>query len=275
MASIRCIISGGSAKGILEGVGALNAISDRGYDVEIGAGTSAGGIVLGGLASGRTPAQMEVLMMGMDFTKYISTGFFSLLRLATKGNLSDGSKLLAFFESVTEKKKFKDARFDLRITASDYERGMPRVFSKATDPEMPIALAMRITSAFPLGFSAAKYDGRWYKDGGIYQHVPVSAGEREIIPMVVFAMAHEHSETADEKWEADVGIIKEAGRTVDLLVDANAHAELDKAGPTAVKVFSDCLGYGTFKFDFTKDEKARLFKHGYDLMREALTKAGM
>jgi len=272
---LRCIISGGSAKGILEAVGALNAISDRGYDVEIGAGTSAGGIVLGGLASGRSPAQMEVLMMAMDFTKYISTGFFGLLRLATKGNLSDGSKLLSFFESVTEGKKFKDARFDLRITASDYERGMPRVFSKATDPEMPIALAMRITSAFPLGFSAAQYGGRWYKDGGIFQHIPVSAGEREVLPMVIFAMANEPNDEADETWAADVGILKEAGRTVDLLVDANAHEELDKAPENAVKVFSNCLGYGTFKFDFTKDEKTRLFKHGYDLTKDAMTKAGM
>jgi NTE family protein len=275
MAKIRLVISGGSAKGILEAVGALNAISDRGYDVEIGAGTSAGGIVLGGLASGRSPAQMELLMMSMDFTKYISTGFFSLLRLAAKGNLSDGSKLLSFFESVTEKKKFKDARFDLRITASDFERGQPRVFSKETDPEMPIALAMRITSAFPLGFSAAKYDGRWYKDGGVYQHVPVSAGAREIFPMVVFAMAHEHSEKAEEKWAADVGLLKEAGRTVDLLVDANVHAEIENAPQNAVIAYSDCLGYGTFKFDFTKDEKTRLFKHGYDVMKDAMTKAGM
>lgn len=274
MATVRFICSGGSAKGILEAVGAVNALYDRGHAVEIGAGTSAGGIVLGGLASGKSPGQMKDVVMDMDFTKFISTGLLSLWRLVRKGNLSDGSKLLKFFERVTGGKKFKDATFDLRITASDFRRGSPRVFTSQHDPEMPIALAMRITSAFPLGFSAVSYDGSWYKDGGVYMHVPVGAGERDAAPLVIFAMAHEHGKDA-EAWSEDVGLVKEAERTVDLLVDANVHGEIEKAPANAAIAYSDCLGYGTFKFDFSTEEKAKLYQHGYKLMGLALEKAGL
>lgn len=275
MATIRCVMSGGSAKGLLEAVGALNAIYDRKHEVEIGAGTSAGGVVLGGLAAGKSPGQMKDLVMDMDFTKFISLGFLSIWRLVRKGNLSDGEKLLKFFDKVTEGKKFKDAKFDLRITGSDYEHGMPKVFSKLYDGEMPIALAMRITAAFPLGFSAVRYEGRWYKDGGVYMHVPVSAGERAIAPLVVFAMASDPSTEDNEFWDADVGLAREAERTVDLLVDANVHAQIERLKSDAVVAYSDCLGYGTFKFDFTKEEKVKLYDHGYKLMDTALARAGM
>lgn len=278
MASVRLVLSGGSAKGVLEGVGALNAVVDRGHEIVVGAGTSAGGVILGAFASGKSAKDLKDVAMKMDFTKFISTGFFAKLRAAFTGTLSDGKALLKFFNELTGGKKFKDATFDVRITGADYSDGQPRVFTKSQDAEMPLALAMRITSAMPLAFSAAEYGGRWYKDGGVYAHVPIDASRDLQERTVVFAQAHDHTDAhpdEHEDWAADVGIVREIERTLDLLVDSNVHSSLEKAPADTVKAFSDGLKYGSFKFDFSQAEKDKLFAHGYDLVKAAMTKAGL
>ena len=273
MSKLRLVMSGGSAKGVVEAAGALNAIFERGNVVEIGAGTSAGGIVLGALASGKSPKDIRSMAIETDFSKFVSTGFFSLMRAAFKGCLSDGKDLMKFFMKVTGGKLMGDAGFDVRIVGSDYAKGRAEVFSRDTHPQMPIALAMRITSAMPLAFSAVEYNGSWYKDGGVYAHVPVEAS-REPLRTVIFAQA-DPPEAKPRGWSADAGIIQEVGRTLDLLVDANVDEEMQKAPPDAVKIYSDALGFSTFKFEFTKDEKERLYQHGYDLMNRALEATGL
>ena len=274
MPAIRLVLSGGSAKGLLECCGALSAVIERGNTIEIGAGNSAGGVVLGAFASGRGPKEIKDILLSTDFTKFISTSFLSKLRLAFSGNLSDGKKYLKFCEEVTRGKTFKDAGFDLRIMGSDYSFGRPAIFAKQTHQAMPLALAMRITSAIPLGFSAVGYDNRWFKDGGLYAHVPVSAA-RDPLKTVIFAIATDPANPKKEEWSEDVGIAREVGRAIDLLVDANVKSELDNAPEGAIKVFSDSLGFSTFKFDFSKAEKERLFVHGYELMESALKLAGL
>lgn len=274
MPAVRLVLSGGSARGLAECVGALGALFDRGNTVEIGAGTSAGGIALGALAAGVSPQGMRELVEGLDLTRFVSTGLLGKLRAAFKGCLSDGTRLLEFFRGVTKGKRFRDAGFDVRITGANYNYGTPRVFTRQTDPEMELAVAMRITSAMPLAFSAVEYDGQWYKDGGVYAHIPVAAA-KDPLRTVIFALAEDPARRAQEAWQGDVGLLREVGRTVDLLVDANVRAELAAAPADAVKVFSDGLGIGSFRFDLTLVEKRALMAHGRGLMEKALQESGL
>lgn len=277
MALIRCILSGGSAKGILECAGAVNAVADRGHQIGVGAGTSAGGVILGALAAGRAPIEVKRIVLARDFTDFISTGWWSWGRLVTKGALSNGRAYLAFLRDVTFGKTFRDAVFDVRLTGADYSFGGPRVFSFDTDLDMELALAMRITSAIPLGFSAVEYQGRWYQDGGVYAHVPVEASaQARAGRTVIFALAEAPGQTEKRvRWKANVGLTREVERTMDLLVDANVEAQLARAPADAVRVFSDALGFRTLDFAFTAVQKQSLYDHGYELMAKALEGAGL
>jgi predicted acylesterase/phospholipase RssA len=277
MALVRLVLSGGSAKGLLECTGAVTALADRGHEVAIGAGTSAGGIILGGLAAGRAPSEIRNVLMETDLTRFVNTDWRSWLRLAFRGSLSDGSALLAFLQHFTRGKKFKDAHFDLRLTAANFSQGCPRVFTQEADPEMDLALGMRITSALPLAFSAVEYEGDWYKDGGVYANVPVEASRTIAEATVIFAIAQspEGGQAEPTPWKADVGLVKEVGRTIDLLIDANIESQMDEAPEHAVKVFSDGLGYGTLDFDLTTTQKQELYDHGYALMLTGLEEAGL
>lgn len=254
--------------------GAIGAVFDRGHYPEVGAGTSAGGIILGALASGRSPSDIKQIMLDLNFEDFISTGFAAKLRVAFKGCLSDGRALLKEFRKITGGKTFRNAGFDVRITGANYDTGRPAVFTRQTDPDMELALAMRITSAMPLAFSAVEYMGHWYKDGGVYAHIPVEAS-REPFRTVIFALAADPDKADHEKWAADAGIAREVGRTVDLLVDSNVHSELAKAPADSIRVFSDALGLGSFDFDLSRAQKNLLYAHGYDLMTVALKQSGL
>lgn len=274
---VRLVLSGGSARGLLECCGALNALADRGHEVAVGAGTSAGGVVLGLLAAGRAPSEIRNLLLQTDFRRFISTGWGAWLRLVTRGALSDGRAYLAFLREATRGRTFREAHFDVRLTASDYSAGTLRVFTREDDPDMELATAMRITSAMPLGFSAVEHGGRWYKDGGVYAHVPVWAGVRDISDRtVIFALARPPGGVDNPMdWRADVGLVREVERTVDLLVDANVEAQFAGAPADAVRVFSDGLGVGTFQFGLSAARKQELYEHGYGLTAAALEAAGL
>ena len=276
MALVRLVLSGGSAKGLLECAGAVCALEDRGHEVGVGAGTSAGGIVLGALAAGRAPSEIKNVLFEMDLTRFVSTGWGGWLRLATRGCLSSGKALLEFLRDFTRLKTFAEAHFDVRLTASDYSAGRMRVFRPEDDPTMELATAMRATSAMPLAFAAVEHEGQWYKDGGMYAHVPVDAAARAPERTVIFALAQPPGVCQNNTpWKADVGLVREVGRTVDLLVDANVEAQMAGAPADAVTVFSDALGYGTLQFDLGPADKQALYDHGYGLMHEALEKAGL
>jgi len=234
--------------------------------------------VIGALASGRAPSELRHALMEQRLGRFVSTkGWRAWLRLALKGALSDGEALAEFLRAFTVGRTFADAHFDVRITASDYSAGCPRVFSRHTDPDMPLALAMRATSALPLAFPAVQYRDRWFKDGGIYANVPVEAGIRALDErVVIFALAQAPGACEnDTPWRADVGLVREVGRAVDLLIDANVEAELAKAPEGAVTVFSDGLGFGTLDFDLTASDKQELYEHGYGLTYAALEEAGL
>jgi NTE family protein len=276
MANVRLILSGGSARGILEAAGAVNALADRGHEISVGAGTSAGGIIMGALAAGRAPKELKQIVLDTDFSQFISTGWRSWWRLARKGALSDGKALLKFLLRITRNITFKDALFDVRITSANYTLGQEQVFTRETDPDMPLGLAMRITSAMPMGFSAVEYKGHWFKDGGVYENVPIETGLRSIERTVIFALADSVDGVQNnEPWKADVGLVKEASRSIGLMLDANMEASYRQAPGDAIKVFSDGLGVPTLKFNLSRDMRQRLFDHGYELMAKGLIDAGM
>ncbi len=276
MANVRLVLSGGSARGILEAAGAVNALADRGHEISVGAGTSAGGIIMGALAAGRAPKELKQIVLETDFGQFISTGWRSWWRLIRKGALSDGKALLKFLQRITRDVTFKDAVFDVRITGANYTLGVEQVFTRETDPDMPLALAMRITSSMPLGFSAVEYQGHWFKDGGVYENVPIETGTRAIERTVIFALADSVDGVQNEvPWKADVGLVKEAGRSISLLLDANMESSYRHAPVDAIKVFSDGLGIPTLKFKLSRDERQKLFEHGYELMAKGLLNARM
>lgn len=59
------------------------------------------------------------------------------------------------------------------MVGTSLDRRVPVYFSERTHPDMPLALAMRISSSVPFLFASVQYKGETYVDGGILDNYPL------------------------------------------------------------------------------------------------------
>ncbi|OGT60563.1 MAG: hypothetical protein A3F14_05955 [Gammaproteobacteria bacterium RIFCSPHIGHO2_12_FULL_43_28] len=174
------------------------------------AGSSAGAIAALVVALGYEPDEISQLLNGLNIESFlekenswpITPDFlvkgkqaWSLLT-GKKTYLTSGNKFLEWLEGIVEKKLGKrDATFKdlaeaiektknrdgnskfkaLYVTGTNISLSIPEceVFSCETEPDMPLALAVRISGSVPFFFKQVTYKGRDYVDGGLLENLPL------------------------------------------------------------------------------------------------------
>ncbi|VVC76158.1 hypothetical protein AQUSIP_14630 [Aquicella siphonis] len=178
------------------------------HQVQHVAGSSGGAICALAIALGYDPEDAEAIMLGLNMERFLegshswfsSSGLYAKGRLAlsilssTNYSLSSGNEFLRWLESIVEKKLGKkDATFAdlaklaggngrgpaskfkyLYITGTNLSLALPECvyFSHETTPNMPLALAVRISASFPFVFEPVLWQGEWYSDGGLIRVLP-------------------------------------------------------------------------------------------------------
>lgn len=192
---VDVVISGGSMDGICDATGFLKAITeDLGLNIVSAAGTSAGGVVLGVYAAGYSASEIEKLILNARFSEFVDIPrWYNFLRIfsALKNQyLSDGSKIRATLDHLTDLKTFKDSRIDLHIVGTDMARKEIRDFNRTSDPDMSMALAMQITCCVPGCFKPVEYEGTVWYDGSIRSHYPAELLPQADRPLYGFLASH-------------------------------------------------------------------------------------
>ncbi len=159
-------LGGGGARGIAH-IGILRVLEREGMPIDCLAGTSIGGVVAAGYASGLTPDQLE------DVAKNTSN-MWQMLRLADlaplKQGLLRGKRLQNFFEDRLGNKTFADLEIPLAIVSVDLNAREEAVITRG-----PVSLAVRATISVPGLFAPVEIHGQRLVDGGLLNNVPVSA----------------------------------------------------------------------------------------------------
>ena len=192
---VDVVISGGSVEGICDAVGFLKAITkDLGLKIASGAGTSAGAIILGAHAAGHSADEIEELVAHAKFSNWISLpkwyNFIRIGRVLKNGWLSDGENLLNYLGELTFHKRFRDVNFDLHLAGTDMNAAKVRDFNEISDPDMSLALAMRISCSVPGCFKPPEYDGSVWYDGSIRSHYPAELVPFSDRPFYGFLASH-------------------------------------------------------------------------------------
>lgn len=155
-------LSGGGHKGIAH-AGVLQFLNEQNIYPEIISGTSAGSIVGGLYANGKTPKEI------LAFFKSVS--LFSWTHLSfKKAGFLDADQFSCYLEKIFGNKTIKELDIELYISATEIERGKLKIFHKNTK----ITQAILASSAFPGVFSPVVINNKVYSDGGILNNYPVN-----------------------------------------------------------------------------------------------------
>lgn len=188
------------------------------------------------------------------------------------------------------------------FTGTNYTDQTLDVFSAETTPDMPVDLAVRISSSLPWFFQSVVYDGKEYMDGGCLDNFPmgifdrapyVPAGHRAVVVgaygqnlCTLGFRVDSQEEIRRILWESarkdDSGILAKLARGVkDRVIDLCVGAEYSEAvratdaatyGKYAQRTVQiPDLGYGTLDFKLEEADKRKLAGAGEAATREWLS----
>ena len=157
-------LSGGAARGIAH-VGVLKVLAEHKVPVDFVAGTSAGSVAGGALASGMSLEEIEKLSRSL---RWRDMGRMTLSRLGVQSN----ARLEEFIRKLLPVTRFEEMPIPFAAVATDLHSGEAVVMSGEGD----VPFAIRASCTIP-GWYVPVVDehGRQLVDGGLVANVPAAA----------------------------------------------------------------------------------------------------
>lgn len=170
-------LGSGGARGWAH-LGVLQALREKGIEVEVVAGTSMGAVV-GVFLAARREAVLRELAQDLDWKRL--RPFFWEVSLSRSG-LTDGRKLLEEFRNMLGLREFRELDLPFRAVATDLDTGGEVVLSSGN-----LLQAVRASISIPGLFSPVRVGKHLLVDGGLVNPVPVSVA-REMGAQTVIAV---------------------------------------------------------------------------------------
>ncbi|OEZ02200.1 hypothetical protein BIY45_02400 [Stenotrophomonas sp. BIIR7] len=247
---IGVALGGGGARGIAH-VRILKQLEALHIPVDCIAGTSAGALVGALYASGKTPEQIEKVVLdtnwmamfsdtlprrerslrrkGDDYEQLAPIGIGlggQGKRIQLAGGMAQGERLIALFETATGGSRvsgdFDDLSIPFRAIATDLNTGEAVILDHGSLP-----LAMRASMSLPGIFRPITIGDRVLLDGGVANQVPID---------VVRAMGADRVIAVDvgtplTELDRDASLVDVIGQLSGFLTTRNAQRQLDTLGP--------------------------------------------
>ncbi len=157
-------LSGGGARGLAH-IGVLRALEKANLQPDYLTGTSMGGVIAAGYASGLSPDDLE--QIALQFSTVRKLWELADPTLPRRG-LFQGNRLLAFFEQHMQGQTFADLRVPLTLVAVDLNSGQEVRLSEGSVTE-----AVRATVSIPGLLAPVERSGQRLVDGGLLNNLPV------------------------------------------------------------------------------------------------------
>jgi predicted acylesterase/phospholipase RssA len=149
-------------------------------------GSSIGGLIVSFLVIGYTIEEIYQIFYYLNFSNFQE---FQIKYLVELGGLDNGDKfnrlLISIFQyknvspTITFQELYNQSGKNLYLTGTNLTTGSSVYFSHFSHPNMPIILAIRITSCIPFLYIPIEYDGEKYIDGGVLEPMPIPIKKQE------------------------------------------------------------------------------------------------
>ena len=280
------VVEGGGVKGLAY-PGALQVLEANGVlpKIETVAGTSAGSILAALIALGYTPAEMQSLMLDLDFRQFEDgstlggperlfrkfgwfKGDYFLEWLQCRVNERTGNPNATFADLHADPAKFND----LYVVSTDLSRGRSQVFSFETSPDLPVAEAVRASMAIPLFFEAYHIDDGLFGETGAQQDLFVDGGVFDNFPIELFDQKGVNPKTlglfltnkgAPVNPDTKIDSFPEYARNLfEALLHVQVNAFNNNPDDKKRTIVIDDLGVGTTDFTISNEMKCKLIQQG-------------
>jgi len=192
-------------------IGVLRYIEEMGYGVRRLIGTSGGGLIGGMYMAGMSVDDIETVTFNVPLTKFAKANAWRLVKMAAfptwlgGGYMNNGSKVERFLSKLLDKKTMGDVP-GLYITATDMVNGRRKIFSAETDPDFPVARAIRASISLPLIWNGVRYNNTVLFDGGLRYNFPIDYFEpSDGVPIIGFAIEPDFCTVSEQYNFKDVG----------------------------------------------------------------------
>ena len=181
------VFEGGGVRGIAY-VGIIRKLYEKDImkNIKNVGGSSAGSQTAALIALGFTLTEIEEIMIELPLESFKDNScgcIRDICRFFNEFGYNKGEFMDNYFEDIIKQKTgikkatFKDlygrTKIHLKITGTCLETESLEIFDYINTPNMPVSLAIHISSCIPFFFKAVKYNGKTYIDGGCLKNFPL------------------------------------------------------------------------------------------------------
>ncbi|MBN8281165.1 MAG: patatin-like phospholipase family protein, partial [Gammaproteobacteria bacterium] len=267
---IGLVLGGGGAKGAAH-IGVLRVLDELHVPVDCVTGTSMGALIGGTFASGMPPKEIEESVLAISWSRTVGAEglrertpiqrklagitYTNSLDIGIKdGSLKVPGGLLktqdiedvirGLVADARYTKDFNDLPIPFRAVATDMLGGQMVVMGSGD-----LSVAMRASMAVPGAFSPVLLDGMVLSDGGMMRNLPVDVA-RDLCADVVIAVSLASPPPKLEELSSATTL---AGRSLDVMIDANTKAQLASLTDRDVSIVVPMGDIGSAAFDRVPD----------------------
>ena len=201
-------------------LGAIRALVEEGQlsipDVELWGGVSGGAMVAAMFCAGMQLREMTEFVLNLAVDKLVEPIEEELL--FDEFGLNNGEKVVVLFREIFREKLgledptflqlYEATRKRLLIQATNLTRYDAEVFSHETHPDLPVSLAVRMSSCIPFLFTPVKWKDCLYVDGAIIRPTIAHDGGPDRLTLCVRTNIVPHNEGPANLIEYTMGVIR-------------------------------------------------------------------
>lgn len=280
---IALVLSGGGARGGAH-VGVLKVLEENHIPIDMIVGTSMGSFVGGLYAAGKTPQEIEAMLVGSEWEHYINVDFNrqnipmrrKLIDYTYPGRLGLGVNaanqlvlptgvlkrellLLKFMEETAQVQdihNFDELHIPFRAVATNIRNGDAVVLKSGS-----LAKAIYASSAIPGGLQPININGVDLVDGGVSDNIPIEVAKKMGAEIII---AVDVSEDFADKIDVNSYLVV-MGQLVDILMRKNANESIEKLSKKDILITPDLEGYSGL--DVSK--YAEIIQRGYKAAKKS------
>ena len=269
------VFEGGGVRGIAY-VGIMRRLQEKGIlsNIKNVGGSSAGSQMAALVALGFTVKEIEEIMIELPLESFQDNScgcIRDMCRFFNEFGYNKGEFMDNYFEDIIKRKTgIKKATFNqlyeksnihLKITGTCLETESLEIFDHISTPDMPVSLAIHISSCIPFFFKAVKHNGKTYVDGGCLKNFPLDLFVNDEGRTLAFDLVSDEKEREHKiKGMKDFTM----GFVNMMLLAAN---RIDSINEKVDVVKINTGNVSAFDFDIDSNKIEYLLKAGYNAMQ--------